>query len=325
MPPRIAIPMPHSSNREYGERAIPQYECSVELAGGEPVRIPLDQTPAEVIKLIERCDAVLLPGSNADVDPAKFNAPRSLHTAAADPRRDAVDALLLDDAYRRRKPVLGICYGLQSLNVYRAGSLIQHIPDFLPQETRAKVNHNAGKKVAVAHTVQIEGDSRLAEILCWDSRGCPTSRRFCETWELSSGPGAPFLARSVREKWGFSRSEGEESSPAQRGTAAAETRKPEAGSEQPEVRGPRSEVRGPQSEAGTRIILPVNSSHHQSAHAVGDGLRIVARCPDDGIIEALEGTAADHFVLAVQWHPERSVDDDEPSRAIFRALVEAAR
>src|SRR5205085_9293374 len=71
--------------------------------------------------------------------------------------------------------------------------------------------------------------------------------------------------------------------------------------------------------------LPVNSSHHQSADTVGDGLRVVARCPDDGIIEALEGTSPDHFVLAVQWHPERSFDDDENSKAIFKALVEAAR
>jgi putative glutamine amidotransferase len=54
-------------------------------------------------------------------------------------------------------------------------------------------------------------------------------------------------------------------------------------------------------------------------------LCIVARCPQDGIIEALEGTSADHFVVAVQWHPERSVEEDEGSRAIFRALVEAAR
>jgi putative glutamine amidotransferase len=73
-----------------------------------------------------------------------------------------------------------------------------------------------------------------------------------------------------------------------------------------------------------RLALPVNSSHHQSAEAIGNGLRVAARCPDDGIIEALEGTAPDHFVLAVQWHPERSVIDDEPSRAIFRALIEAA-
>jgi len=69
----------------------------------------------------------------------------------------------------------------------------------------------------------------------------------------------------------------------------------------------------------------VNSSHHQSAEKIGQGLRIVARCPDDGIIEALEGTDADHFVIAVQWHPERSVEDDEPSLAIFRALIEAAK
>ena len=73
----------------------------------------------------------------------------------------------------------------------------------------------------------------------------------------------------------------------------------------------------------SEIIVPVNSSHHQSASAIGSGLRIVARCPDDGVIEALEGTSADHFVMAVQWHPERSVDDDEHSRGIFRALVNA--
>ena len=51
---------------------------------------------------------------------------------------------------------------------------------------------------------------------------------------------------------------------------------------------------------------------------------MVARCPDDGIIEGLEGTAADHFVLAVQWHPERSVEEDAASRAIFRAFLDAA-
>ncbi len=93
--PRIAIPMPHSIDRDYAERTIPQYERAVERAGGEPVRIPLDQPPAEVVKIIERCDGVLLPGSNADVDPAKFGVPRSPYTAGSDPGRDAVDELLL--------------------------------------------------------------------------------------------------------------------------------------------------------------------------------------------------------------------------------------
>ncbi len=280
--PRIAIPMPHSLDREYAERAIPQYERAVEQAGGEPVRIPLDQTQAEwmkeVTKLIERCDAVLLPGSNADVDPAKFGATRSPRTAAADPRRDAVDGLLLQDAYNLRKPVLGICYGLQSLNVYRAGSLIQHIPDFLPEELRSRVDHEAGKKVAVAHAIEVERDSKLAEILCGDSRPRLSNR----------------AQLGAQEGHGFSSAD--------------------KGSEQ---------IRALASE-GSKLVVPVNSSHHQSADRIGQGLRISARCPDDGIVEALEGTAPNHFVLAVQWHPERSVEADQPSRAIFRALIEAA-
>lgn len=254
VPPRIAIPMSHSLDPEYAERAIPQYEHAVKLAGGEPVRIPLDRAPGELKRLIDGCDGVLLPGSKADVDPGKFHAARSPHTAPDDPRREVVDDLLLKHAYHERKPVLGICYGLQSLNVHRAGSLVQHIPDFLPQETRTKVNHDAGRKVAIAHTIEIEPGAKLAQI----------------------------VAQS-------------------------------------------HEARRQKPEAGSPLMLPVNSSHHQSADAIGNGLRIVARCPDDGIIEALEGTSSDHFVLAVQWHPERSVDEDEASRAIFRALVEAAR
>lgn len=250
---RIAIPMPHSGNQEYAERAIPQYEHAIAVAGGEPVRVPLDRTPAEVMKIVERCDGVLLPGSSADVDPAKFGAKRSLHTAAADRRRDTVDELLLQDAYNMRKPILGICYGLQSLNVYRSGSLVQHIPDFLPEELRARVNHDAGKKVAVAHSVKIDKDSKLAEMVI--TAECPVSLNPIES---------------------------------------------------------------------DLLVLPVNSSHHQSAERIGDGLQVSARCVEDGVIEALEGISPNHFVLAVQWHPERSIELDETSRAIFRALVDAA-
>lgn len=246
MAPRIAIPMPHSSEREYAERAIPQYEKAIALAGGEPVRISLQESGAEILRATERCDALLLPGSKADVDPAKFNRERSLQTAAADEGREEADELLLDEFYRLGKPILGICYGLQSLNVYRGGSLIQHIPDFLPPETRSKVNHEAGKNVEVAHTVKIESESRLAQIVA-------------DSTKLNGGV----------------------------------------------------------------ACIPVNSSHHQSAELIGNGLRIVARCAEDDIIEGLEGTSPDHFVLAVQWHPERSLDQDEPSRAIFRALVRA--
>jgi putative glutamine amidotransferase len=230
--PRIAIPVPHSSDPKYAERALPQYEHGITASGGEAVRIPLDKTPAEVMKLIDTCQAVLLPGSPADVDPAKYDSPKHEKTEKTDPPRDTVDELLLQDAYNMRKPILGICYGLQILNVYRSGTLVQHI--------ESSVNHEAGRNIPVAHMAAIEPNSELAQIV------------------------------GKRE-------------------------------------------------------LPVNSSHHQSADKIGDGLRIVARCPQDGIIEAIEGTSPDHFVLAVQWHPERSFDDDPASRALFAALIGSCR
>jgi putative glutamine amidotransferase len=268
MAPRIAIPMPHSFDPEYAERAIPQYERALALAGGESVRVALNQAQDDVRKVMERCDGVLLPGSKADVDPARFNTMRSPHTATADPQRDAVDDLLLEDAYRLRKPVLGICYGLQSLNVYRGGSLVQHIPEFLPEQARARVDHEAGKTVAVAHTVEIVADSRLAKV-------------------VSGGSGSSSGAEALRD----------------------------GGSDIAVLEA----LLHPEP-----LVIPVNSSHHQSADAIGNGLRIVARCPEDGIVEALEGTLPDHFVVAVQWHPERSIEQDGASRALFEAFIHAA-
>jgi putative glutamine amidotransferase len=50
-----------------------------------------------------------------------------------------------------------------------------------------------------------------------------------------------------------------------------------------------------------------------------------ARCAEDKVIEALEGTLPGHYVLAVQWHPERGFEKDESSRRLFQSFIEAAR
>jgi putative glutamine amidotransferase len=71
--------------------------------------------------------------------------------------------------------------------------------------------------------------------------------------------------------------------------------------------------------------VAVNSSHHQSADVVGDGLRAVAHCAEDGVIEAIEGTMPGHYVLAVQWHPERTFESDRVSSKLFQAFVDSAR
>jgi putative glutamine amidotransferase len=80
-----------------------------------------------------------------------------------------------------------------------------------------------------------------------------------------------------------------------------------------------------QSATGTRRIA-VNSSHHQSIARPGKGLRVVARSPEDGVVEAVEDPSGQQFLLGVQWHPERTYDESQESRAIFgRFIAEAAR
>src|SRR5215469_7765999 len=154
MKPRIAIPEPCSYDREYSNRSLPAYLHSIEQSGGEPVVIPLGLAPEEMARRITHCSAVLLPGSKADIDPQKYSAEPHPRNASPDPLRDSADELLLQDAYNMRKPVFGICYGLQALNVWRTGTLVQHI--------ESRVNHSPADKAAPAHDVVIVPDSLLA-------------------------------------------------------------------------------------------------------------------------------------------------------------------
>lgn len=248
--PRIAIPIPTSHDLEYNQRSWPQYASAVERSGGEPVAVPLTLGPAEIAGLITTCEGVLLPGSPADVNPQKYGQDALEATAPADHARENVDELLIQDAHNLYKPILGVCFGTQMLNVWRGGTLVQDL-------TVLPVNHKAGASVAIAHSVAIAPDSVLAELL--------------------SGEEAPLDTGFLR--------------------------------------------------------LPVNSSHHQAIGVPGDGLRIVARCAQDAVVEAVaggqssvvkEGAADAHFVLGVQWHPERSYEISAASRAIFASFIEQA-
>ena len=253
MTPRIAIPVPTSTNLEYNGKSWPQYAEAITRAGGEPVRIPLDLSPRETADLINTCQGVLLPGSPADVNPHKYGHDPIPECSPADSARENADELLIQDAHNLYKPLLCICFGTQSLNVWRGGTLIQHLAPM-------PVNHPAGKNVAIAHNAAVAPESLLGEIV-GDAK----------TTDGSS---------EVIEKEGF-------------------------------------------------ISLPINSSHHQAIGIPGDGLRVVARCPQDAVIEAVEGgqdatNPNSHFVLAVQWHPERSYDISAASRAIFERFVAEA-
>jgi putative glutamine amidotransferase len=242
--PRIAIPLPTSNDLAYNRLNWPAYADAVRDAGGEPVEIGLDRSPRAIAELANSCQAVLLPGSPADVNPSKYGHPRDEATAPADLPRENVDELLLQDAHNLYKPILGICFGVQILNTWRSGTLIQDL-------TVMPVNHSASRSVLVAHSVAIPMDTLLATLVD--------------------------RAEAVDQD-GFLR-------------------------------------------------LPVNSSHHQAVGIPGDNLRVSARCPQDGVIEAIEGpqhSDAWHFVLGVQWHPERTTACSPTSRGIFSRFVQEA-
>jgi len=229
-----------------------RYMRMIKTAGAEPVLVSLQHPQAKLAELARTLDAFVLPGSPADVNPSWYHAPRHARSVEPDLQREQADFTVLDVAFAERKPVLAICYGTQSLNVYLGGTLVQDIPS----EIDTPLTHNWAQSDGEPepfHTLRVEPGSRLAQL---------------------------------------------------------------AGAEE----------------------IDVNSDHHQAVARPGRGLRAVAYAPD-GVIEAVELTeeraaepGADkattlpnsHWVLGVQWHPER-MPEDAFAHTLFRELIAAAR
>lgn len=124
------------------------YARAVIEAGGLPVHLPLDLEPAAVIG---RLDGVVLSGG-ADVDPARYGRERDAAVDVVEPERDAFELALLDEAFRWRRPVLGICRGLQLVNVHAGGTLHQHVPEHSRYDVPS---------TRPMHDVAIDADSML--------------------------------------------------------------------------------------------------------------------------------------------------------------------
>ena len=137
--PRIGVPWRTAAEEASDKRLkMDHYLRAVERAGGEPVLVSLTLLPGDLAQLAAELDAFLLTGSPADVDPAHFHAKRHNATVDADAARERTDFKLIEHALIAQKPVLAICYGLQSLNVFLGGGLIQDIPT----ELGSKVCHS---------------------------------------------------------------------------------------------------------------------------------------------------------------------------------------
>lgn len=207
------------------------YEEAVRCAGGEPVVIGADTQPSAIGEILDAVGGVLLMGGD-DVNPRLYGEEAVPQTEPPDLHRDAVELTLLHEAMHRDLPMLGICRGMQLLNVRLGGTLVQHLPSV---ERHVRRTTDRG---APAHTIRIEPGSLLAKI------------------------------------------------------------------------------------AGDSVTLDVNSRHHQGIAQLGARLRVVARDPEDGLIEAIERPDR-LFCLAVQWHPENQCATDSRHADLFRAFVAA--
>ena len=142
---------------------LDRYLDSVSRAGGEPVLVSLALPPDELDRLARTLDAVLLTGSGADVDPSRFGASRHAKGADPDPDRERTDFALLEHSLTENKPILAICFGIQTLNVFLGGTLIQDIPS----ELGTAIEHDWDAEEGAGepfHAARIEPGSRLAEM-----------------------------------------------------------------------------------------------------------------------------------------------------------------
>lgn len=160
--PRVGVPYRTRKEEVTGMAAkLEKYLAAVRQAGAEAVPISLQLAAKQLRDLADTLDAVVLSGSPADVDPAHFRAAREPQSAEPDPDRERTDFALLEHAFGEQKPVLAICYGIQSLNVHLGGTLIQDIPAALG--TAVEHDHEDGAPDSI-HPVRIEPGSQLAQL-----------------------------------------------------------------------------------------------------------------------------------------------------------------
>src|SRR5215468_7240777 len=125
--PWIGIPTRYQEKSEYIGQ-IRHYLDAILWAGGLPLMIPTTDDPKIVREYVNHVHGVLLPGSPTDIDPKHYGAAAHPKLGKIYPERDTTDFTILDCVEQKDLPLVGICFGIQSLNVYRGGSLIQDIP-----------------------------------------------------------------------------------------------------------------------------------------------------------------------------------------------------
>lgn len=139
-------------------RKVLSYESAIRMVGLEPVRInPVAR------RTIDGLSGLVVTGGS-DINPARYGQVPEPTTGQPDEERDEIEILLAAEALRIGLPVLGICRGMQILNVARGGTLIQHLATGIVH-TRPSDDQDKPGRHAAAHAIEVTSGSRLAAIV----------------------------------------------------------------------------------------------------------------------------------------------------------------
>ncbi|MBI4785588.1 MAG: gamma-glutamyl-gamma-aminobutyrate hydrolase family protein [Chloroflexi bacterium] len=164
MRPLIGIPTRTLNSSEIDFHATAwTYPHALETAGGAPVLIPLRLAEDTLRAIYARLDGLLFAGG-VDVHPKEFGEDTQPFCGEIMPERDAVELKLIRWALQDKKPLLGICRGIQMINVAAGGSLYQDIPAQIPNALHH--SHRPGDPYDLrVHSIEIDPQSRLARAI----------------------------------------------------------------------------------------------------------------------------------------------------------------
>ena len=158
--PRVGIPMriEYTTDRFYLSRF---YSEAIEAAGAIPLHISLIPNAEYVNAAVDGLDGILLPGSDSDVDPQRYGQEPHRQLGTVQSIKDETDLLVIAAAEKKGIPLFAICFGMQILNVYRGGTLIQDIES----QVADSIKHEQGApRDRRSHSVKLLPGSLLEKL-----------------------------------------------------------------------------------------------------------------------------------------------------------------